>query len=81
MGLPQNKWHFFTYFSKFCVFIIPNPGHGDVGTCPHQDLAEFNKKSKFNFVSIDSNLKFYWTEFDGKHFEISIVHIFKHFWS
>ena len=27
-------------------------GHGDVGTCPHQVLAEFNKKSKFNSVSI-----------------------------
>ena len=59
MRLPQNKQSFFTYFSKFCVFIIPNPGAPvGMGTWEHvhtkfwQNLIKSRNSILFQLIQI-----------------------------
>ena len=40
-------------------------GHVDIGTCPHQVLAEFYENPKSNFVSIHSLELTYFTSADS----------------
>ena len=59
MGLPQKKEHLFTYFSKLCVLIIPNPGAPvGMGTWEHvhtkiwQNLIKSRNSILFQLIQI-----------------------------